>query len=128
MRGLLFMLLLFVAVTAISSGALLIAWPDGSMVGLSRSILEGSPFTDFVLPGLLLVFGVGGVSLSSLFMVAGKRSYGYQLTIASGIILGAFVVGQLAMLPEYHWLQAFYLMVALLIILLAIYQMGKALL
>ena len=56
---------------ALAGGYTLAARPDGSGMGFSTSILAGSPFPDFLLPGLILggVFGVG----SLLTALAGMR-------------------------------------------------------
>ncbi|MFN8238766.1 MAG: hypothetical protein U0T77_11405 [Chitinophagales bacterium] len=44
----------FVAMGALPVGYLLITHPDGSAVGMSVDILAGSPFHDFLLPGIAL--------------------------------------------------------------------------
>jgi hypothetical protein len=53
-------------VAALIGGVLLAAAPDGSLLSADVAALEGSPFTDWRLPGLLLGGLVGGG-----FLVAG---------------------------------------------------------
>lgn len=54
------LLLILLAVDAIVGGVLLIADPAGGLLGMPVSLLEGSPFRDYLLPGLIL-FGLLGV-------------------------------------------------------------------
>lgn len=60
-RALLFGLLLFNGLSALFGGSVLIAAPDGSILGLPLSLLERTPFSDFLIPGLILftVLGLG---------------------------------------------------------------------
>ena len=44
MKLLLFLLTAFVALTAILSGALLVSYPDGSLLNLSVDLLKATPF------------------------------------------------------------------------------------
>lgn len=54
------LLLILLAVDAIVGGVLLIADPAGGLLGMPVSLLEGSPFRDYLVPGLIL-FGLLGV-------------------------------------------------------------------
>lgn len=55
----LIVLLFFLGIGGIISGALLFAAPDGHLVGFSNTILEGSPFTNYLIPGIILFLFVG---------------------------------------------------------------------
>lgn len=48
-------------ITAIPSGALMVADPSGSLMGLDVRWLAGTPFRDYFIPGLILlgVLGIG---------------------------------------------------------------------
>lgn len=61
MRITLLALLLFNGLSALFGGSVLMAAPDGSIIGLPLSLLSTTPFTDFLLPGIILfiVLGVG---------------------------------------------------------------------
>lgn len=55
LRNILISLLLFLGLSAIGGGFLLIISPSGKMIGgLPLSILEHSPFSDFLIPGVIL--------------------------------------------------------------------------
>lgn len=53
--------LLLLGLGAIAGGITLVTTPDGSAMGFSLELLEGSPFPDYLVPGLVLggLFGVG---------------------------------------------------------------------
>ena len=67
MKTVLFVLVSFLAVTALLSGIMLISNPDGKIMNLSVSLLEGTPFKDFTIPGVLLAVLVGGTNLLAVF-------------------------------------------------------------
>ena len=52
--------LVFLSVNALTGGAMMIIAPDGSLLKLSLLFLEGSPFHNFLFPGvaLFLILGV----------------------------------------------------------------------
>ncbi len=56
---LLMILVVIQAIGAVPSGLMLIFDPSGAKLGLPLSMLEPSPFTDFLIPGLFLFFVLG---------------------------------------------------------------------
>jgi hypothetical protein len=54
----------FLALGAIGGGALMVAAPDGHLMQWDTSMLAGSPFGDFLVPGLILggLFGLGSLA------------------------------------------------------------------
>ena len=89
---------------AVAGGAALVASPDGSGMGFSTSILAGSPFPDFLVPGLILggLFGVG--SLATAF--AGWRQARWAPFVAFGLGSGQmiWIVVQVAIIRELSFL------------------------
>jgi hypothetical protein len=57
---LLYILLIFLGIGAIGGGSVLVIDPSGDLIKMPTSMLERSPFSDFLFPGILLliVFGV----------------------------------------------------------------------
>lgn len=57
---LLYVLLIFLGVGALAGGGALVIDPSGEMIKMPISLLERSPFSDFLFPGILLfsVFGI----------------------------------------------------------------------
>ena len=68
MRSMLLLLLGFTAATAIIGGLLLLLQPQGAL-GLSTMLLQGTPFSNFFIPGLILTFVVGGVNSLALSLI-----------------------------------------------------------
>lgn len=63
-RTLLVVCLLLLALGALPAGFMLVAKPDGSLLGFSASWLAGSPFSNYTVPGLVLIalFGFGSLA------------------------------------------------------------------
>lgn len=126
MRNLLLSMLTAVSITALCFGLLLVYEPDGSIVGLSASVLEHSPFQSFFLPGLILAVAVGGPSFVALLLFGDRNPQSFRLARVTGWMLLGWVVGQMLLTQYYHWLQLLYLILGLLIVLLSFQLMGKA--
>jgi hypothetical protein len=76
-------LLIWLGIGALAGGLSLVAAPDGGVMGFETSILEGSPFSDFLIPGLILggVFGVGSLVVAAM----GIRHHPLAPFVAFGI-------------------------------------------
>jgi hypothetical protein len=59
----LIVLLVFLGVSGLFGGVAFVAAPDGSILHAPKSWLENIPFSDFLIPGLLLFFIVGVLPL-----------------------------------------------------------------
>lgn len=94
----------------------MLLWSRGNTY-LPASLLEGSPFQTFLIPGLLLGVFVGGSSV--LCAVATARGFYWRADAAlfAGGALTAWIAGEVAVLRVFSWLQVFYggLGVALLV-------------
>lgn len=127
MRTLLFILVCFVAITSIASGALMISDPGGTVMQLSPSLLEGTPFSDFRVPGIILAALVGGVNLLAAFFNMKRSPRRYHWAMAGGILVSGWIVVQVSLIDTAHWLHFIYLGVGIIIVLTAYQLMGKAL-
>lgn len=118
MRRWLIGLEIFTAVTALVGGALFIAQPDGSLLGADQALLAGTPFGDWLGPGILLAVLVGGGFLA---VAAWQWRDGWMarwLSIAAGVGLILFEVVEFAMIG-FHPLQAVYSIIGAVIVVLA---------
>jgi uncharacterized membrane protein len=61
-------LLAFLGLGALAGGVALVLKPDGSIMQMPASMLAGSPFPDFLVPGLILggLFGIGSFAVVEL--------------------------------------------------------------
>ena len=78
------------ALAALGGGALLVAAPDGSLLNADPAVLDGSPFADWRIPGLLLVALVGGGYALTAAATAVQARRARQLTVVAGAGLMAF--------------------------------------
>ena len=124
MRPFLFILLLFVSVTAILSGSAFITRPDGSLLNLSVRLLQYSSFKNFMIPGLLLFIVVGGISTIALSANIIKSSKRYKWAMASAVVLCGWIIIQMILIQFFSWLHGLYLTIAVLIFILA-YLLNK---
>lgn len=125
MKLFLFLLITFVALTAIVSGALLVIYPDGSLFHMSTVLLKATPFSNFFIPGLVLCLVVGGSNLVALILNMQSHPLRFGWTIIGGIMLIGWTVVQMLLIGVSHWLQFVYLGVGLMILLLSWQLKGK---
>lgn len=125
MKTLLFILLSFVAVSATLSGLWLMSNPDSGIVKLPYSLLDGTPFKDFRLPGILLTVMIGGINFLAVFYNLQRHRNRYNWAICGGSITIAWVLIEMVLNHAFYWLQVGYLATGMLIVLLAYQLKGK---
>ena len=98
----------FIGLGALGGGFMLVRDPSGSALGVPLSFLEGSPFPDFLVPGifLLVVNGVG--SLIGAGFSFNKRRYAQETAIVLGAILVAWIVIQVILIRSFSWMHVLY--------------------
>lgn len=109
-------LLLFNGVGAIYGGWNLILYPDGSKLNMSTEILVHSPFTNFLVPGLILYIVNGLFSLVILFLLLIHYKKYAGLVALQGFILCTWLTVQMLMLHMMVPLHAVLGMMGLLLI------------
>ena len=98
----------FIGLGALGGGFMLVRDPSGSALELPMSLLEESPFPDFLIPGmfLLAVNGVGSMIGAGLSFT--RRRYAQEIAIVLGAILVAWIVIQVVIISSFHWLHVLY--------------------
>lgn len=81
-------LMLFQGVSGLYGGAALVLDPTGRSLGLPLAYLEGTPFGDYLLPGLVLLFVLG---LFPCLVFAGWLR-GYAWATGASVLVGAALV------------------------------------
>jgi hypothetical protein len=71
----LIVLLFFLGIGGMISGALLFAAPDGHLVGFTPGLLQGSPFPDFLVPGIVLFLLVGAFQFFTAIGLVTRTSW-----------------------------------------------------
>jgi hypothetical protein len=100
---------------ALGGAAFLVSDPDGSSMQWSLSMLDGSPFTDFLIPGLILggLFGIGSLAVAALGIAHVKLAPFLAFAIGVGQMI--WIVVELAMIGEFSFLHPTMFVVGLLI-------------
>lgn len=100
------------ALSAIAGGLSLIA----GKVDVPLSWLEGTGFTSYYFPGVILFAVVGGSALFALLAYIKKLSMAPYLSLLSGIIMLFWILGEVVSIGELHFLQIVYFFTAIAVI------------
>jgi hypothetical protein len=130
----LIVLLFFLGFGGIISGAMLFSVSDGSLLGMSVDLLKGSPFPNFLIPGLILFLFIGVFQLFVGYgLVTNKtwvgpdvinpfKGYYWAWTASwvAGIIMLTWIIVETTLLGYISILQPLILVLGLLIIALTL--------
>lgn len=106
-------------------GMLLVADPTGGALQLAPHFLEGTPFANYLLPGLLLLTTVGILEwVSAVLTLVRQRRYPFWV-IASGAALTIWITAQVFMIGYLHWFQPLCFAWGLLLLWLGGYAVRK---
>lgn len=114
-RGLLAAACLATGVTAIGGGIALVASPDGALLRMPTSALLHSPFSTFLIPGLLLLFVIGLGNVIAGWLVIRDRLTANLWAFSGGAALLGWIVTEMAMLRTIHVLQLVFFGIAVVI-------------
>jgi hypothetical protein len=108
LNGIAIFLLILTALNALAAGYSMIVEPTGKDLGMQAGeVLKYSPFSSFLIPGLVLFIMIGvGCLITSYFMIK-KIKHHDLLLIAQGIVITGWIVIQVAMFREFNWMHAF---------------------
>ena len=127
-------LLLFQGVSALIGGSVLILDPSGGIIGMSTAALQGSPFANYLIPGLIL-FCVLGVlpmitayglwrrpSLAVLTSVERtfEKHWSWVASLMIGFALIFWIIVQGFMIGFGHPLQVIYFTLGVIIVLVTL--------
>ena len=133
-RLLLLFLMAFLGIGAIGGGGALILAPDGERLQMPLSLLENSPFDNFLIPGIIL-FTVLGIFPFLLILCLIKKPefkiaeflniykdmhWSWTFTIYLSFALIIWLQVEMLMLKDVHWLHAFYMFFAVLLLLVSL--------
>ena len=125
MKTILFLLVSFTALTALSSGIMMIYDPSGSFFLMSESLLSGTPFKNFLVPGVVLALIVGGTNLAAVVLNLMRNKNRYNWAIVAGVMICGWIIIQMIMISAFSWFQLLYLVIGIFTILLAYQLKGK---
>lgn len=105
LRGFTALLSALLGVGALVNGLQLVLDPSGASVGLRTELLAGSPFSSYLIPGLILAVLVGLTQVAAALSTIRRPAQGPLLTLIAGALLMGWIGGQWLFLTETHWLQ-----------------------
>jgi hypothetical protein len=109
-------MLVFLGVTALIGAAPLIIDPSGAMLRMPLSLLVHSPFSNFLIPGMILLVTGGLLSFLVLALVLLKvRRYGWWVAL-QGYVLFGWISIEVVMIHAIVWAHYVYWAVALVMI------------
>jgi hypothetical protein len=96
--------LILLGVGATAGGIALAVKPDGSVMHMPLSYLEGSPFVDYLVPGLILggLFGVGSLIVAAMGVLRLRPAPFLAFVIGCGQMI--WIAVQLAIIREFSFL------------------------
>src|ERR1700757_194733 len=85
-------------VGAVFGGGALMLAPDGHLLSMPVSTLQGSPFSDFLIPGAVLFTAIGVGPLVAAALTAGRSRFAPPAAIAVGVVLIGWIAIEMVML------------------------------
>lgn len=99
---------------AVGGGLALVLEPSGSNLGIPLEVLKSSPFSTFLVPGIVLLIVNGFGSLVGATASFTRYWRAGEIAIALGLFLVAWIMFQVYWFAAFHWLHALYLSIGLL--------------
>jgi hypothetical protein len=98
----------------LGGGLALTVKPDGSIMQMPLSYLDGSPFSDFLIPGLVLLLVLGVLPLVAAVGVWRRRTWGWFAAFFVGCALMIWILVEITIVP-FSWLQPAFGVIGVLI-------------
>jgi len=107
--------LIVLGIGATAGGVSLVVAPDGSVMHMPLSLLNGSPFADYLVPGLILLslFGIGSLVGAALVLLRLWFAPLVAFVIGAGQMI--WIIVQLSIIKELSWLHPTMFLVGLVI-------------
>ncbi len=104
----------FIGLGGVAGGLGLVLDPSGGNLAMEPEWLAGSPFSDYLIPGLVLL-GVNGVGnlIGGILSFGNIRGHG-DVAVVLGAFLTAWIVAQVWWIGLRHWLQPVYFCLGML--------------
>ena len=96
------LLLLFNGIGAFYGGFQFITDPSGSKLQMSLSFLEHSPFSNYLIPGIILIVVNGIFSLVTIAWILLKRKNYPWLIIIQSVLLSGWLIIEIIMLRVFY--------------------------
>lgn len=119
-RRLLIALCGFTALTALGGGAQLLWFAGTGSRFVPLTLLKGTPFTTFWIPGFLLFVVVGGTHLLATLALLRRAPAALDLALTAAGAIAVWIVAEVALMRQIQPLHGLYVLVALLCLIAAV--------
>lgn len=117
-------LLLVNGLGALYGGFMLMSDPSGARMQMPLSYLEHSPFSNYLIPGIVLFIVNGLFSFVTIMTILCKNFHSYWFVIIQGLLLSGWIIVQIILLRIFYApLHATFLIIGLCLIGCGLYQM-----
>jgi hypothetical protein len=99
----------FIGLGAVGGGLGLVLEPRGTNLGIPLELLKNSPFSTYLVPGIVLLTINGLGSLVGAAASFTRYRYAGETAMALGVFLVAWIIIQVYWIAGLHWLHALYL-------------------
>ena len=99
----------FIGLGAVGGGLGLMLEPSGSKFGIPLELLDNSPFSTYLVPGIILLTFNGLGSLVGAAASFTRHQYAGGSAMALGAFLVAWIILQVYWIEGFHWVHALYL-------------------
>ena len=113
------LLILFQGLSGLAGGALLVIDPTGSLLNLPLEILKDSPFSSFLIPGIILLTVLGIFPIVAGWGLIKNKPWSFMGALLTGMMLLAWIIVEVLIIgyQDEPPLQALYGSVGALILL-----------
>jgi len=129
-RNFLIFILGFLGFGALGGGGVLIISPSGELIGMPLSIIQNSPFVNFLIPGIILftLLGIQPVvlmyalikkpkwRLPEFFNVFNDMYWAWSYSVYTGLALMIWIQTEMIIMKTVHWSQSLYMGIAILLL------------
>ncbi|MDF2557030.1 MAG: hypothetical protein K0R71_858 [Bacillales bacterium] len=115
----------FLALGAFISGGMLISDPSGGSMGLSKDLLNHTPFQNYFIPGILLFSAIGLLQLISAFKLKSGGPHLKEIAFIAAVSMLIWIVVQLILIGYVFFLQAIILSLSIIELFFSIYLRKK---
>lgn len=127
MRTILMSLLFITSMSSLLLGLSMMSVPSGALLNMSVSLLENTAFSDFQIPGLMLVISVSVPCFIALLFYIINHPSRFSWALGAGVLTLSWVIAQYIMINGFLLFDALYFLMGLLVVMMSVQLRGRQL-